>query len=86
MLDTQRPDSSGRAPSTQPLALRGGPSCEEAQPARPGVFRRAWRSGRAGAEALKQQRFKEAVELFKPMIRQDPRPEWKHSLAEASPN
>ena len=35
------------------------------------------------AEALKQQRFKEAVELFKPMIRQDPRPEWKHSLAEA---
>jgi len=35
------------------------------------------------AEALKQQRFKEAVELFKPMIRQDPRPEWKQSLAEA---
>jgi hypothetical protein len=23
------------------------------------------------------------VELFKPMIRQDPRPEWKQSLAEA---
>jgi len=35
------------------------------------------------AEALKQQRFKEAVELFKPMIRQDLRPEWKQSLAEA---
>jgi tetratricopeptide (TPR) repeat protein len=35
------------------------------------------------AEALKQQRFKEAVELFKPMVRQDPRPEWKQSLAEA---
>ena len=35
------------------------------------------------AEALKRQRFKEAVELFKPMIRQDPRPEWKQSLAEA---
>src|SRR5260370_1828453 len=27
----------------QPLALRGGPSCEEAQPARPGSFRLAWR-------------------------------------------
>ena len=48
ILHTQRPDSSGRAPSTQPLALRGGPSCEEAQPARPGVFRLAWRPGRAG--------------------------------------
>jgi len=35
------------------------------------------------AEALKQQRFKEAVELFKLMIRQDPRPEWRQSLAEA---
>ena len=35
------------------------------------------------AEALQQERFKEAVELFKQLIRQDPRPEWKHSLAEA---
>ncbi|MBV9967958.1 MAG: hypothetical protein JO008_19965 [Alphaproteobacteria bacterium] len=35
------------------------------------------------AEALKQERFKEAVELFKLMVRQDPRPEWKQSLAEA---
>ena len=34
------------------------------------------------AEALKQHRFKEAVELFKPMIRQDPRLDviWNSSL------
>jgi len=37
---------------------------------------------RAG-EALRQERFKEAIELFKPLIRQDPRPEWKASLADA---
>jgi tetratricopeptide (TPR) repeat protein len=36
-----------------------------------------------GAEALQQERFKEAVELFKLVIRQEPRPEWKESLAEA---
>ena len=36
-----------------------------------------------GAEALQQQRFKEAVELFKLAVRQDPRPEWKQSLADA---
>ena len=35
------------------------------------------------AEAMKQQRFKEAVDLFKLMIRHDPQPEWKQSLAEA---
>jgi tetratricopeptide (TPR) repeat protein len=34
-------------------------------------------------EALRQQRFKEAIELFKLMIRQDPKPEWKEALAEA---
>src|SRR5271165_4317408 len=34
-------------------------------------------------EALQQERFKEAVELFKLVIRQDPRPEWKQSLADA---
>ena len=34
-------------------------------------------------EALQQQRFKEAIELFKLVIRQDPRPEWKQSLADA---
>jgi len=36
-----------------------------------------------GAEALQQERFKEAVELFKLVIRQEPRPEWKESLNEA---
>jgi cellulose synthase operon protein C len=36
-----------------------------------------------GAEALQQERFKEAAEVFKQMIRQDPRPEWKQSLADA---
>ena len=36
-----------------------------------------------GAEALQQERFKEAVELFKQLVRQDPRPEWKESLAAA---
>jgi len=35
------------------------------------------------AEALQQERFKEAVELFKLLVRQDPRPEWKESLADA---
>jgi tetratricopeptide (TPR) repeat protein len=35
------------------------------------------------AEALRQERFKEAIELFKLAIRQDPRPEWKESLADA---
>jgi tetratricopeptide (TPR) repeat protein len=35
------------------------------------------------AEALRQERFKEATELFKLAIRQDPRPDWKAALAEA---
>jgi cellulose synthase operon protein C len=35
------------------------------------------------AEALQQERFKEAIELYKLVLRQDPRPEWKGSLAEA---
>ena len=35
------------------------------------------------AEALQQGRFKEAVEFFKQLVRQDPRPEWKESLADA---
>ena len=34
-------------------------------------------------EALRQQRFKEAIELFKQAIRQEPRLEWKDSLANA---
>jgi tetratricopeptide (TPR) repeat protein len=32
------------------------------------------------AEALQQGRFKDAVDLFKQLVRQDPRPEWKQSL------
>ena len=35
------------------------------------------------AEAMRQVRFKEAIELLKLMIRQDPRPDWKESLADA---
>ncbi len=35
------------------------------------------------AEALRQERFKEAVELFKQLVRQDPRPEWREALANA---
>jgi len=35
------------------------------------------------AEALRQGRFKEAVELFKQLARQDPRPEWQEALADA---
>jgi len=35
------------------------------------------------AEALQQGRFKDAIELFKPLVRQDPRPEWTESLADA---
>jgi len=35
------------------------------------------------AEALQQERFKEAVELFKLVVRQEPRPEWRESLAAA---
>ena len=35
------------------------------------------------AEALEQEKFKEAVDLFKLAIRQEPRPEWKDSLADA---
>lgn len=36
-----------------------------------------------GTEALRQERFKEAIELFKQVIRQEPRPEWKEALADA---
>jgi cellulose synthase operon protein C len=35
------------------------------------------------AEAMRQARFKEAIELLKLMIRQDPRPDWKELLADA---
>lgn len=35
------------------------------------------------AGALQDGRFKDAIELFKPLVRQDPRPEWKHALADA---
>ena len=35
------------------------------------------------AEALQQGRFKDAIELFKPLVRQDPRPEWREALADA---
>ncbi|MFL5253482.1 MAG: tetratricopeptide repeat protein [Rhodopila sp.] len=35
------------------------------------------------AEALGQEKFKEAVELFKQAIRREPRPEWKALLADA---
>jgi cellulose synthase operon protein C len=36
-----------------------------------------------GAEALLRERFKEAIELFKLAIRQEPRPAWKEALADA---
>lgn len=36
-----------------------------------------------GTEALRQERFKEAIELFKLAIRQDARPAWKEALADA---
>jgi cellulose synthase operon protein C len=36
-----------------------------------------------GAEALRLGRFKEAMEVFKQLARQDPRPEWAHRLADA---
>ena len=36
-----------------------------------------------GLDALRRDRFKEAVELFKQAIRVEPRPEWKVSLADA---
>jgi len=35
------------------------------------------------AEALRQERFKDAVELFKQLVRQDPRPDWTEALADA---
>ena len=35
------------------------------------------------AETLQQGRFKEAIELFKQLVRQDPRPEWREALADA---
>ena len=35
------------------------------------------------AEALRQKRFKEAVDLFKQLLRQESRPEWQQSLADA---
>ncbi len=35
------------------------------------------------AEALAQARFKDAIDLFKQLVRQDPRPEWKQCLADA---
>ena len=37
---------------------------------------------RAG-DALQQKRFKEAVELYKQLVKQDPRPDWKQCLADA---
>ena len=36
-----------------------------------------------GAEAMRLGRFKEAMEVFKQLARQDPRPEWSHQLADA---
>ena len=36
-----------------------------------------------GREALRQGRFKEAMEVFKQLARQDPQPEWTHRLADA---
>src|ERR1700722_14842022 len=36
-----------------------------------------------GAEALRLGRFKEALEVFKQLARQDPRPEWAQRLADA---
>lgn len=36
-----------------------------------------------GADALGQGRFKEATELFKQLLREDPRPEWKQRLGDA---
>ncbi len=38
--------------------------------------------GRA-AEALEQRRFREAIDLFKQLVRQEPRPEWKAALDDA---
>jgi len=35
------------------------------------------------AEALRQERFKDAVELFKQLVRQDPQPDWTEALADA---
>jgi cellulose synthase operon protein C len=35
------------------------------------------------AEALRQERFREAIDLFKLLLRQEPRPEWKRALADA---
>jgi tetratricopeptide (TPR) repeat protein len=35
------------------------------------------------AEALQRERFKEAIELFKTLARQDPQPRWKEALADA---
>jgi len=35
------------------------------------------------AEALRQERFKDAVELFKQLVRQDPQPDWREALADA---
>ena len=37
-----------------------------------------------GAEAMRLGRFKEAMEIFKQLARQDPRPEWSHHLADAN--
>jgi cellulose synthase operon protein C len=37
----------------------------------------------SGADALRQGRFKDATEIFKQLLRQDPRPEWKQRLADA---
>lgn len=36
-----------------------------------------------GSEALRRDRFKEAVEAFKQVLRQDPQPQWRQALAEA---
>ena len=36
-----------------------------------------------GAEALRLGRFKEAVEAFKQVLRQDPQPQWRQALAQA---
>ena len=37
----------------------------------------------SGADALRQGRFKDATEIFKQLLRQDPRPEWKQRLGDA---
>lgn len=52
-------------------------------PARPAASIPAATLAARGAEALRLGRYRDAIEAFKPALRQDPQPQWRHALGQA---